>query len=149
MTNFSAVDARKKPFLWIDALIDDWGLSPSEMRVYLSVVRRAGSSKCSDGRFFESIGNLAKRLGLSDKTVSRCLKTLVAANIIARCCRAGKTNEYRLMDSSDWKALERESDRPQTGEPEVLMSGNEQKFSTTPDISTVPPRTSRPYDPDP
>lgn len=100
-----------RPHLKIDVLIDDLGLTPSEMRVFIAVARRACGPK---GICYESTANLASRTNLSKSTVIRCLKTLVVFHILTPYIKPGTTTTYAVNDSSQWLSKLSTTDLSQT-----------------------------------
>lgn len=102
MANNVAIKESKDFLPNIPSYIDDYGFTPTEYRIYMRIVRRAGEK----GEFYESIPNLAKLCGVSDRTIQRILKLLVACNAVARQVRPGKPDGFRLNSFKKWKPSE-------------------------------------------
>jgi hypothetical protein len=83
--------------IFIHSELDDYGLSLIEFRVYARLARRCGKAAAS-----ESVPNMARDFGVSDRTVQRALRLLVAARLIAEERRPGKTTLYTLLPRPAW-----------------------------------------------
>ena len=83
--------------------LDDYGLTPYEMRVYIRLARRAGMG----GQCWESVSKMARACQMSDRKVKDCLALLTAAHLIKQIKRpAGMTNLYELMPEAHWLPAE-------------------------------------------
>ena len=82
----------------IPSFLDDYGLDPYEMRVYIRLARRAGMG----GQCWESIPNLARACLMSPTKVKNCLALLSSAQMIKQLIRPGSSNAYELMPSCHW-----------------------------------------------
>ena len=82
----------------IPSFLDDYGLDPYEMRVYIRLARRAGMG----GQCWESIPNMARACLMSPQKVKNCLALLSAAQMIKQLIRPGSSNAYELMPSCHW-----------------------------------------------
>lgn len=87
--------------VFIHAVLDDFGLTAAQFRVYCHIARRAGMKSCA----FASLPSMAKACRLDEKTVRSVLKTLVRHQLILRQDRYGTTSEFRLTSHSDWISL--------------------------------------------
>lgn len=92
-------DRRTLP-VYIDAEIDDSGLDVFERAVYLTIARRAGQSST----FYESVANMAERLGIGTTKARETLRALESYGVIRREERTGETSVYVLTDRSEgWR----------------------------------------------
>ncbi len=82
----------------IPSFLDDYGLDPYEMRVYIRLARRAGMG----GQCWESIPNMARACLMSPTKVKNCLALLSAAQLIKQLLRPGSSNVYELMPECHW-----------------------------------------------
>jgi len=82
----------------IPSFLDDYGLDPYEMRVYIRLARRAGMG----GQCWESISKMAHACRMSDRKLKDCLALLIGANLIKQLKRSGFTDVYELLPSSHW-----------------------------------------------
>lgn len=82
----------------IPSFLDDYGLDPYEMRVYIRLARRAGMG----GQCWESVTNMAHACFMSPQKVKNCLALLTAANSIKLSKRPGASNLYELMPERHW-----------------------------------------------
>ncbi len=82
----------------IPIFLDDYGLDPYEMRVYIRLARRAGMG----GQCWESISKMASSCRMSDRKLKDCLALLIAANLIKQIKRSGFTDVYSLLPESHW-----------------------------------------------
>jgi len=82
----------------IPSFLDDYGLDPYEMRVYIRLARRAGMG----GQCWESIPNMARACLMSTTKVKNCLALLSAAQLIKQIIRPGSSNVYELMPECHW-----------------------------------------------
>jgi len=90
-------DNRNDLPIFIHSALDEYGLSCVEFRVYARLARRCGS-----GAGFESVPNMARDFGTSDRTIQRSLQVLVACRLIGRKERPGKSTLYTLNPQSAW-----------------------------------------------
>ena len=88
---------RKLP-IFVHSRLDDYGLSPSEFRLYGHISRRAGNGICR-----ESVPNMAHHCGLGTGTVKRSLRTLIDSGLITRESHTGQTSHYRLTHPDQWR----------------------------------------------
>lgn len=82
---------------FIPSALDDYGLDVYEFRVYCRITRRAGSGKC-----FESHVKIAKFCKMSERKVRDAIDLLIAARLIDRVDRPGKSSEYSRTHESNW-----------------------------------------------
>jgi len=82
----------------IPSFLDDYGLDPYEMRVYIRLARRAGMG----GQCWESISKMAHACRMSDRKLKDCLVLLLGANLIKQLKRSGFTDVYELLPESHW-----------------------------------------------
>lgn len=90
----------RRYFSMIPNLIDEMGLSPYAVRLYLRIKRRASDT----GACFESTGNLAAGCGMSTGAVSKAKKELAKAGLIRIEKRKGPHGPYDNITIVDiWK----------------------------------------------
>ena len=100
--------------IFIHSCLDDYGLSPSEFRVYAHVARRGGAT----GAAWSSVPNIARLCRLHPQTVRKALRTLTAQRLLSAEFRAGESTCYRLTSSSTWLPPKTAVDNPaETGAP--------------------------------
>ena len=108
----------------IPPFLDDYGLDPYEMRVYIRLARRAGMG----GQCWESITNMATNCKMSQQKIKNCLALLNTAGLITQIKRPGKSDLYELMPQQKWvKPNELDSLRTQVNAYRVA---SDQKFLT-------------------
>lgn len=98
MTNLH--DGRKLPVIVLHAEVEDYGLDPYQMRVYIRIVRRAGRGEC-----FETVANMAKGCEMSTGSVKKAIKFLIDHRFITRHesgAKEGRASRYRLTDPELW-----------------------------------------------
>ena len=95
----SAIKDRRDLGALIPSYLDDWGLSPSEFRVYAHIARRAGMG----GECWEGTHGMARVCRMNRKTVAAAIARLEKLHIIKVTRRDGKTSQIVLTNSSDWK----------------------------------------------
>ncbi len=84
--------------LFVHSSLDDYGLSPSEFRVYCHLARRAGT-----GEAWPSVSSIADHCGFkTSDPVRSAIKGLIAFNMIEVTERPGTTSLYRLTKASEW-----------------------------------------------
>jgi hypothetical protein len=83
---------------FIHSSLDDYGLSPSEFRIYCHVNRRAGRpGKCS-----ESLKNIAEHCQYCPDITRDALRRLTSLKILRLNYIKGHGNEYRLNPPREW-----------------------------------------------
>jgi hypothetical protein len=100
-------DAKKETSpAFIHSDLDDYGLSPFELRVYLRVVRRA-DAKLLKGICRESVANMARGCGMSVRSAYNALRVLVGVGLLGEQTRPkGRPVEYVLLPRQYWKSPE-------------------------------------------
>lgn len=98
---------------FIPSALDDFGLDPYAMRIYIRIVRRAGTRQGC----FESIDNMALHCKMNRKTVYQSVKVLLRHHLIEKVSVPGKTSHYYLTPSSEWIPI------PNQGHPTYTESG--------------------------
>lgn len=94
----------------IPSFLDDYGLDPYEMRVYIRLARRAGMG----GQCWESVTNMAQACKISSQKVKNCLALLTAAHLVKQIKRPGASSLYQLLPECHWvKASELDNLRSQ------------------------------------
>ena len=83
----------------IPSLLDDYGLTAIEFRVFCRIGRRAGK----DNEAWESVPSIATACGLGPRSVRYALKLLVKCNLLTRRAYAGETSVYSVNPPSKWK----------------------------------------------
>lgn len=91
-------DRRDNP-IYASRELDEYGLTPNELRVYFRIARRAGE----EGKCWESIPNMARTIGLGESTVRRCCQILALARLTSEHQIEGWTTERRINPISRWK----------------------------------------------
>lgn len=76
----------------------DMGLSPYEQAAYLWLKRRSGK----DNPVWESVPNMAKSAGMSERRFHTALDRLQALGMIRAKARSGQTTEFVLLDQGEW-----------------------------------------------
>ena len=87
-------------WIFISQAIDTYGLDPYEFRVLAHVARRAGKGDCN-----ASQDTIANSCGINKRKVMQALKLLCEVGILANTV-TGRTNQYKLRDSSKWQKPE-------------------------------------------
>jgi predicted transcriptional regulator len=88
-----------KGFTWIrNAVLDNPGLSSSDLMVYLVLMRYMNNKTkvC-----YPSIKTIMKRAGLGQRTVYRCLNNLEHLKLIYRDRLKGRSNKYIILEPPD------------------------------------------------
>lgn len=84
---------------FIPAWLDDYGLTPSEFRVYCHVVKTTQKN----GKCWESVTKIASDCRLCRNLTLKALHTLTEVHkLLIRNKRVGETDEYELAPSSEW-----------------------------------------------
>src|ERR1700754_42121 len=92
------VNQTKAP-LFVSSVLDDYGLTPEEFRIYGRVMRRWNE----EYGCYESSRQMAKGCGVSDRTVRNCLFVLAAACVLRRTDRGvGRSPRYDPMPLAEW-----------------------------------------------
>lgn len=95
-------DKRRHNFFIIDnAVLDNYELSPHALVVYAWLARFSDPS----GRSFPSIPTVALRSRMSQPSVRKALRELVAAELVEIVPYAWKSNDYRLLPVQDSTTL--------------------------------------------
>ncbi len=98
--------------VFVHSMLDDFGLSTSEFRVFCHLARRANKSgKAQPGH--ESMAKICK---LEIKTVRKAIATLEHRRMIRVESRPGETNLYVLLPPDLWRAEDTE-EPPRTAPP--------------------------------
>lgn len=91
---------------FIHSQLDDYGLTPSEFRVYCHISRRAGER----GEFYESIPHCAEVCKMNAKTVRSALASLVKSGLIRITSKVhGFTAHYRVTRLKEWNPSQNRS----------------------------------------
>jgi len=69
--------------MWVHSLVDDYGLSPDQMRIYVRIRRR--------GACFESFENMAAGCGMGLKRVRKAVRFLISRRLVISTERPGQT----------------------------------------------------------
>ena len=88
--------------VFIHSELDDYGLNPSQFRVYCHLARRASS-----GKAWPSLPNIARTCHIHEQTARMALTVLVDRCLLAKESRPGKTAFYRINPRSSWKPARR------------------------------------------
>lgn len=80
--------------------LDDYGLTPHEFRVYAHIVRRTNGKP--DGECFAKQELMASLCEMSVRRVQYALDVLVAAGMVTKCSRKGRTDVYQVAPKSNW-----------------------------------------------
>jgi len=87
--------------VYVSAKLDDFGLDPYAIRIYIRIVRRAGKDGC-----FESIENMAEACKISRRQVFNAIKTLLKHRLVVKDPKPGKPSTYFLTASDEWIPLD-------------------------------------------
>jgi DNA-binding MarR family transcriptional regulator len=101
-TNHSSLTDGRSDFnvVFIHSLLDNFGLSASQFRVYAHLARRAGI-----GAAWPAVASIALTCLLHPQTVRRALAFLTKQKLITRQPRPGHTPLYRLTPATQWLPL--------------------------------------------
>jgi Helix-turn-helix domain len=102
---------------FIHSKLDDYGLSPSNFRVYCHIVRRA-----NNGVAWPSISSAARVCRLHPQTVRKALAELTRRVFLTRHPRLGATTQYRLTKPSEWVSVGRTDCDPSRADAAPLSS---------------------------
>lgn len=91
----------KSNLSFIHSSLDDYGLTPSQFRVYCHVARVTGEN----GVCYQSLKTIADCCGLTHWTVRPILGFLVKANLLSMTYVNGDTNNYQRTLPADWLPL--------------------------------------------
>ena len=86
-----------KGVVFVHSVLDDYGLTPPQFRIYGHLSRRAGS-----GVAFPAVASMARICKLHPQTVRKALRFLVKNGFITREHRPGTTPYYRLTPHWRW-----------------------------------------------
>lgn len=86
--------------VFVHSLLDDYGLTPPQFRVYGHLARRADNI---NGNAWPTIDLIAYACKLHPQTVRNVIKFLVQSKLIVREPRPGTTPFYRLTPASQWE----------------------------------------------
>ena len=104
---------KRTPF--IPAWLDDAELPQAEFRILCHLSRRAGNQS---GIAYPSIESMATVCGMSDRTVKRCLQSLVGMKLIESAGKPfGGSTRYRLLSPIVTPETRLESPNSDTGNP--------------------------------
>lgn len=99
MTDEVEIPPSKNLTLFNPAFIDDYGLTPEEFRVFARIMRRsAGEKGC-----YESIPNMALRLGMGERSVRRAIQVLKECGAINVSQNAGSPMLITFNPSGKWR----------------------------------------------
>jgi hypothetical protein len=92
-------DSAKTPekssgLVFIHSLVDDYGMSPSQFRIFCAFSRR--------GKCFEPVPEIAKRIGLHPDTAWSAIRYLLQQKLVSRESRHGQTSVYKINPASQW-----------------------------------------------
>lgn len=108
------------PNWFIDAFLSDFRGSSTAL-VYLVLARFSNANRES----WPSQETIARKCGISDRSVRKALKQL-EANELLQCCNRGKsTSVYRLIDQIDSNRNSDSTYAESQPEPEFLVTGTE------------------------
>lgn len=85
--------------LMVRSEADDSVLTPNEFRLYSHLARRAGAHGA-----WPSVASMARQCRVHEDTIRRCLRRLMALNLIKARPRRGATTVYTLASLSEWIA---------------------------------------------
>ena len=81
-------------FAFIPALLDDYGLTPPEFRIFCRISRR--------GVCDESVPNMARGCRMNPDTAWKAIKFLCAVGMVKRTPRHGETTVFEITPMSRW-----------------------------------------------
>jgi predicted transcriptional regulator len=84
--------------------LDEYGLDPYEFRIYAHIVRRTGGKP--DGICFASLSRIAEICKMSPRRAQQSIQVLMAANMIERTKRPGRTDEYKVTPTMQWVSIQ-------------------------------------------
>ena len=90
------MNEEKRPF--IPSFLDDFGLDMPSFRLYLHIVRRAGSN----GKCWESVDKMAKVCRMDRKTAYKAFDFLQSHKFIDIEKRKGQTSVVEVLSSTEW-----------------------------------------------
>jgi cell division protein FtsB len=102
---------------FIHSQLDDYGLKPSEFRVYCHVARRDGIEGA-----WSSVANMARVCRLHPQTVRKALRTLTEHRLLEREVRHGETTVYRVTPLLTWQPPNRIDEKPAETDTPVSVS---------------------------
>jgi len=102
---------------FIHSQLDDFGLKPSEFRVYCHVARRDGNEGA-----WSSVAKMARVCRLHPQTVRRALRTLTEHRLLEREVRHGETTVYRVTPLLTWQPPNRIDEKPAETDTPVSVS---------------------------
>lgn len=88
-------EAKSSGPIFIRGEVDDYGMSLTQFRIYCAIGRR--------GECYESIPQLARRVGMHPDTAWDAIRYLVGQQLVAKETRHGRTSIHRLTPISQWK----------------------------------------------
>ena len=94
--------------MFVHSRLDDFGLNPSEFRVYGHLVRRASKT----GRAWPSVKNMAKACRLHPRTLRKALKSLASYQMIKPEPQLGETTVYTLLPLPQWRSPVKSDSHP-------------------------------------
>ena len=93
-----APGSHKHDSIFIHSILDGFGLSASQFRVFANVARRHGTPRGA----FSAIDRIAADCKLHPRTVRTALRFLVAHHLLACERRKGKPCVYRVLPIKEW-----------------------------------------------
>ena len=90
----------EKSWIYVNNVLDDYGLDPYEFRLYAHVARRTGGK--IQGEFYASLKKTADTCKMSVRKVQYALRVLCDAGFLSSTQRKGRTNSYRLRHRNSW-----------------------------------------------
>jgi len=102
---------------FIHSQLDDYGLKPSEFRVYCHITRRDGNEGA-----WSSVAKMARVCRLHPQTVRRVLRTLTEHRLLEREVRHGETTVYRVTPLLAWQPPNRIDEKPAETDTPVSVS---------------------------
>ncbi len=120
--------------LFVHSRLDDYGLTPTQFRIYCHLARRAGS-----GAAWPSIEGIARVCRLHPKTVRSSLRVLAHHRLLSRQPRPGRTDLFKLTPPSSWHPTTSVADGHQSSTPVSDSQDGPPKASHHHPSQTEPP----------
>jgi hypothetical protein len=129
-------DTTETNVIFVHGMLDDFGLTPAEFRVYCHINRRSGTNGAWPG-----IDSMAKKCCLSKPTVINAIRRLEAMEMLRVRRKEGERSRYFLTRPSVWKSPRLKID---TGQNEVTERTPDLTGTGKKEVTKVHPREVHP-----
>ena len=85
--------------IYVPHELDDSTIDVYAMRTFMALSRRAAKTNNA----FESLPNMARRIGMSVRRLRMALRTLEEVNMIWREERPGRSSVYHIKSQEEWR----------------------------------------------